>query len=116
MSGDDLRAFATDLRKTSAKAQNMARQAVAKTAADITSDAKVYAPVRTGNLRASIGHDLTESNGVVEAEIGPTTSYAPHLEWGTSRMAPRPFLGPAFDRRAPNLEKAMSMLLDGTVG
>ena len=64
---DDLRAFATDLRKTSAKAQNMARMAVAKTAADITSDAKVYAPVRTGNLRASIGHDLTETNGVVEA-------------------------------------------------
>jgi HK97 gp10 family phage protein len=113
---DDLRAFATDLRKTSAKAQNMARQAVAKTAADITSDAKVYAPVRTGNLRASIGHDLTETNGVVEAEIGPTVSYAHFLEHGTSRMAPRPFLGPAFDRRAPNLEKAMSMLLDGTVG
>jgi len=113
---DELRAFATDLRKTNAKAQNMARQAVAKTAADITSDAKVYAPVRTGNLRASIGHDLTESNGVVEAEIGPTASYAHFLEHGTSRMAPRPFLGPAFDRRAPNLEKAMSMLLDGTVG
>lgn len=92
---DDLRAFATDLRKTSAKAQGMARMAVAKTAADITSDAKVYAPVRTGNLRASIGHDLTETNGVVEAEIGPTVSYAPFWngalrEWLRDRFLVQP--------------------------
>jgi hypothetical protein len=29
--------------------------------------------------------------------IGPTTEYAPHLEYGTIRMAPRPFMAPALE-------------------
>lgn len=97
MSADasELRAFATDLRKTSARAQDMARSAVAKTAADITSDAKVFAPVRTGNLRASIGHDITSSSDAVEAEIGPTANYGPfwngaRRRWLRDRFLVRP--------------------------
>lgn len=118
MSADasELKSFAADLTKASGRAQHMARQAVAKTAADITADAKVFAPYRTGNLRNSIGHDITNSDGATEAEIGPTAGYGIFLEHGTSRMAPHPFLGPAFDRRAPGFEKAMGQILDGTVG
>lgn len=118
MSSDanELRAFAADLRKTSGRAQGMARMAVAKTAADITADAKVMAPYRTGNLRNSIGYDVQEDPSGVEAEIGPTASYGVHLEYGTSRMAPRPFLGPAYDRRMPTFEQAMGKLLDGSLG
>ncbi|KHS52548.1 HK97-gp10 family putative phage morphogenesis protein [Brevibacterium linens] len=104
---DELANLAADLRAAGEKAQNMAADAIAKTAADISNDAKVFAPVRTGNLRNSIGYDLMQDSGGVGAEIGPTVSYAPHLEWGTSVMAPRPFLGPAFDRRSPYLEQAL---------
>lgn len=118
MSADasELKSFAADLTKASGRAQHMARQAVGKTAADITADAKKFAPYRTGNLRNSIGHDITYSSDATEAEIGPTANYAHYLEHGTSRMAPRPFLGPAFDRRVPGFEQAMGQILDGTVG
>lgn len=107
---DELANLAADLSAAGEKAQNMAADAVAKTAADIAADAKVFAPVDTGNLRNSIGYDITQDSGGVEAEVGPTASYAQFLEHGTSTMAPRPFLGPAFDRRSPGLESAMKNL------
>lgn len=107
---DDFASLTADLRNAGDRAQKMAGDAIAKTAADITNDAKVFAPVDTGNLKNSIGHDLTQDSGGVGAEIGPTVDYATYLEHGTSTMAPRPFLGPAFDRRAPGFEKAMEWL------
>lgn len=107
---DDFASLTADLKNAGDKAQKMAGDAVAKTAADITNDAKVFAPVRTGNLKGSIGYDLMQDSGGVGAEIGPTASYGIHQEHGTSVMAPQPFLGPAFDRRAPDFEKAMEWL------
>ncbi|MCT2357080.1 HK97 gp10 family phage protein [Brevibacterium casei] len=107
---DELARLATDLTAAGERAQGMAADAVAKTAADIAADAKVFAPVDTGNLRNSIGYDITEDSGGVEAEVGPTASYAQFLEHGTSTMAPRPFLGPAFDRRSPGLDAALKSI------
>jgi HK97 gp10 family phage protein len=95
--------LATDLGKAGAKAGFMASAAIAKTAHDIERDAKVAAPVDTGNLRNSISSDIAR----LHAEIGPTAAYGIYVEYGTSRMAPQPYLGPAFDRNAPGLEKAI---------
>ena len=79
-----------------------AARAVRKTAFDIEATAKVFCPVDTGNLRNSISTDIVGDGrfGSVAAEIGPTASYAPFVELGTSRMAPQAFMGPAFDRHA----------------
>ena len=117
MSADsnELRKFGADLAESGLKAHNRAVQVVQKVAADVTADAKSFAPVYTGNLKNSIGYDLFNKGGEVGAEIGPTASYAIHQEFGTSRMAPQPFLNPAFDRHIGNFERAMGKLggIDG---
>lgn len=69
------------------------RMAVRTTAAAVETGAKRRAPVRTGALRNSI---LThfERDGL-EALVGTALHYAPYVEFGTRRMAPRPYLGPS---------------------
>ena len=86
--------------------------ALRKTAYDIEADAKALAPVDTGTLMNSISTSVTGDGrfGSMVAEIGPTVDYAGFVEHGTSRMAPQPYMRPAFDRRAPGLEKAFEQL------
>lgn len=85
---------------------------VRKTAADIEATAKAFAPVDTGALRNSIGHDVEGGAGsrVIEALIGPTVEYGPYVEFGTSRMAPRAFMGPALDRHTPDFIAALEQV------
>lgn len=111
----ELRSLGHDLTKAGLAASTKAVQAINKTAADITADAKSGAPVDTGNLKNSIGYDVSSSAGEVTAEIGPTAEYGHYVEFGTSRMAPQPYLTPAFDRRLPGFEKAMGQLVEGVL-
>ena len=85
--------------------------------------AKELAPVDTGALRSSIytklkagGHHPDQRDGVVyvdlpepesdlEAVIGPTVEYGIWLELGTDRMAAQPYLTPAVEQIASNLER-----------
>lgn len=90
--------------------------AIAKTAHDIEATSKTFVPVDTGATKNSIhvatpdGHALDGTSVNPAAEIGPTTHYAPHLEYGTVKMAPHAFMGPALDRHAPDLAKALGTL------
>ena len=54
--------------------------------------AKRLCPVDTGNLRNSITHQQYDENTEV---IGTNVEYAPYVELGTHKMAPRPYLRPA---------------------
>ena len=105
---DDLLKLSADLGKASYEVTRKAQMVVAKTAHDIEADAKSLAPVDTGALRNSIG--TTISNGGLSAEIGPTVHYAPYLEYGTRRMPPQPYMGPAAERRAEPFVKAIESL------
>lgn len=104
----DLNRLAVDLGKVPGKAVPMARTILEKSSADIERDAKAFCPVDTGNLRASISRDLVG----LTAEIGPTASYGGYVEWGTSRMGPAAYMGPAFDRHAGEFEQALGLIAD----
>lgn len=65
-------------------------------------EAKARCPVRTGNLRNSIKAE-THAGGL-NADVGPRKPdgwYAHFLEWGTVKMAARPFMGPAWEAVRP---------------
>lgn len=111
----EVRALARDLHRADDVLDDVHR-ALDKTAADIERDAKVLAPVDTGNLRASIG---TTSAGLSRT-IGPTTHYGAYLEYGhrivawgheTGRYAaPRPYMIPASIRNEPGFLAAMAQI------
>ena len=62
---------------------------------NIEKDGKRRVVVDTGATKSSIA--VTFEDDGFSAEIGPTTEYAPHIEFGTSKMAARPFMIPALE-------------------
>lgn len=103
--------LAADLRDAAPRAVAAAKVAVAKTAFDLSAIAQAIVPVDTGTTKNSIGADI---DGLI-AVIGPTTSYAPFLEYGTYKMPPRPFMGPAADQVEPGFIEAMRQLGAGAI-
>ena len=107
-----------DLGKGSKTVGKLANAAIRKTAKDIQANAKQIAPVDTGNLKNSITtSDLRTvgTSGDMYAVIGPTASYAPYVEFGTSRQAPQAFLGPSLDRFSGSFEQAMLQLAERAI-
>lgn len=108
----ELRELAVDLALAGARVGAAAAGVVRKTAFDVVATAQQLVPVDTGATRASIGVDF-EGDGrsaSMAATVGPTTDYAPHLEYGTVNMAPRPFMGPALDRHTPVFVEALGQI------
>ena len=89
-------------------------------ARDIRDDAKSLAPVDTGSLRKSIrigasartaGHThmvrVTAGGYITNPKTERKVDYAIHQEFGTSKMHPQPFLGPAVRKHKESLAKAI---------
>ena len=55
----------------------------------------------SGRLRDSVFAE-TDADGL-SARVGSDLDYAAHLEFGTTRMAARPWLLPAFERMKPRI-------------
>lgn len=51
--------------------------------------------IQTGRLRRSITNEIIQEAEEVLLRVGTNVKYAAHLEFGTKKMAARPFLRPA---------------------
>ncbi len=85
--------------------------------------AKEIVPVRTGHLLESIsavfGEDVEgpDSDGSLRAfepvQVVADTPYASFVEFGTSKMAARPFMGPAAEELEPEFLAGVDSILEG---
>lgn len=67
--------------------------ALAITLTRIETDAKQNTPVKTGQLKATQGHELNRKKLV--GEYFATKEYAPFVEFGTVKQRAQPFIQPA---------------------
>lgn len=102
----DLNRHIAELGKVGPRVVKKAAELVTLAALSTERDAKILAPVDTGNLRSSI----TSTIRGLSAEVGPTAAYGLYVELGTSRMAPQAYMGPATDRAAAAFVKGMESL------
>ena len=70
-------------------------------------EARAMCPVDTGRLRSSIGVSAGDGEAVVYAN----TDYAAYVEFGTSKMAPQPFMVPAAINAAGKIAEAAAAAL-----
>lgn len=66
-------------------------------------------PVDTGNLRASITHEVDAGGNAVY--IGTNVEYAPYVELGTSRQKAQPFLRPAASEHGTQYRQVLKKAL-----
>ena len=90
------------------------RDVVQVAARNIETRSKQLVPVDTGATRASIAPTFSADG--LEARIGPTTAYAPFLEFGTSHMAARPYMLPALEQERAAFLAAAGQVLGGRLG
>lgn len=70
----------------------------------------VLGAVDTGNLRRSIEHG---DNGKDEAYVGTNVEYGKYVEYGTSKMAPRPFLKQAVNNHVAEYKSLLEIAMRG---
>ena len=79
-------------------------------ARNVERKAKETVPVDTGATRDSIE---ARHKCVLTYSSGPSTHYAPFLEFGTVKMAARPYLIPAVESESPKLRANIAKILEG---
>lgn len=113
----ELGELADDLARAAGRSTTIARAVQEKYGRLVVREAKRRAPVDTGALKRSIqlapGEEaadrLAYSAVAIEADTRPETGrgYSGFVEFGTSRMAPQPFLRPALRKYAKEYREAL---------
>jgi len=97
-------------------AETAIEEGLQKGAFRVERDAKINAPVDTGRMRASITTRLIKEDGNPVAEVGTNVSYAPLVEYGTSKKAARPFLFPAYNQNKDKIRKDIAAAVKKSLG
>lgn len=84
---------------------------VKRSTLDVEAKAKGMVPVKTGTLRRSI-HSVFQ-NGGLTGIVGPSVNYGAFVEFGTRRMAARPYMRPAAEAVLPKFAEAVKRALRG---
>lgn len=108
MAGDELHALAADLKAAGATVIPKASLVVRRSGIALANHARANAAVDTGFMQSSI--DTATDSGGLAMLISPTAEYSVYVEYGTSRMPPQPFMGPALDAIEPSFISAMESL------
>lgn len=81
---------------------DLVKKAVQLNGAELQKKAQEKAPVDTGQLKRSIGLEIT--HGGLTAEVEPGVNYAAYQEYGTRFMNAQPFMRPALEEQAENFK------------
>jgi HK97 gp10 family phage protein len=102
-----MRRALNNIEKYSKEVQDKVAKQIAISTLTIESSAKRNAPVDTGRLRASINSEISRVRG----GVGVGVKYASFIEFGTYKMAARPFLFPAWNMERPKFIASLKMIL-----
>jgi HK97 gp10 family phage protein len=101
--------FARDLSRAAAGIESMAEAAEMRVARQALKTARDLVPVDTGETRAEMRVVRRKSGGVA---VESSTVASVFQEFGTSRMAPNPFIRPAVDKWEPQLSVEVEKIRD----
>lgn len=73
-----------------------------------------YPASDTGRLAGSVRMELP-SRGNIVGRVGTAVAYGPMLEFGTSRMAARPWLFPSFEKAKIGVERELKAKLEARI-
>lgn len=80
--------------------KKVSQKIIKDTALQMTRDMNSKVPVDTGNLRRTIGYEITDKGMgcKVGANIHGNAEYASYVEYGTRKQKAQPYFNPAFDK------------------
>jgi hypothetical protein len=73
-----------------------------------------YPASDTGRLATGVRMEMPQPGRII-GRVGTAVAYGPHLEFGTSRMAARPWLLPSFERAKIGVEKELRARLEAKI-
>jgi HK97 gp10 family phage protein len=112
MSGAEFARFARDVSRAALGIETMAEAAEMRVARLALETARDLVPVDTGETRNEL-RVVRRRNGGVAVESSTVASV--FQEFGTSQMAPNPFIRPSVDRWEPRLVAELEGIIDKVV-